>query len=92
MDHTPNILFSGFSVFHHPVRSTKAKHSYIPPKFDNGRTKKFKLVIKILPITNSSVPVPQTSIMQKHVTSAMKLKHVRLNNNNLRILVAQRRS
>jgi hypothetical protein len=83
MDHTPNILFSAFSVFHHPVRSVKAKHSYIPPKFDNGRTNKFKLVFKILPITNSSVHVPQMSIMQKHVTSALKLKHVRLNNNNL---------
>jgi hypothetical protein len=41
-DHTPNILFSAFSVFHHPVRSVKAKHSYIPPNFDNGRTKKFE--------------------------------------------------
>jgi hypothetical protein len=36
MDHMPNILFSAFSVFHHPVRSVKAKHSYIPPKFDNA--------------------------------------------------------
>ena len=91
MDHTPNILFSAFSVFHHPVRSVKAKHSYIPPTFDNGRTKKFELVFKILPITNSSVNVPKMSITQKHVTSAMKLKHVRLNNNILRILVARRR-
>ena len=83
MDHTPNILFSAFSVFHHPVRSVKAKHSYIPPTFDNDRTKKFELVFKILPITNPTVHVPKMSIMQKHV---------RLNNDILRSLVAQQRS
>jgi hypothetical protein len=83
MDHMPNILFSAFSVFHHPVRSVKAKHSYIPPKIDNGRTKKFELVFQILPITNSSVHVPHMSIMQKHV---------RLNNDILRTLVARQRS